>query len=80
MADKFTKVAVDSPAIPEAQEDAWKDAQVEKEHQPPKVKSQMTYRQLEQQVVNIDAQITSLGEQKTSVEAEMAKVKSAVEA
>ena len=80
MADKFTKVAVDSPSIPEAQEDAWKDAQVEKEHQPPKVKSQMTYRQLEQQVVNIDAQITSLGEQKTSVEAEMAKVKSAVEA
>ena len=40
----------------------------------------MTYRQLEQQVVNIDAQVVSLGEQKTAIEAEMAKVKSAVEA
>ena len=80
MADKFTKVVVDSPALPEAREDAWKDAQVEKEHQPAKVKSQMTYRQLEQQVISIDAQVVSLGEQKTAVEAEMANVKSAVEA
>ena len=80
MADKFTKVVMDSPVFPEAPADAWKDAQVEKEHQPAKVKSQMTYRQLEQQVISIDAQVVSLGEQKTAVEAEMAKVKSAVEA
>jgi hypothetical protein len=78
MADKFTKVAAASPASPA--EDAWKFAQVEKEHQPAKQKSMVTYAQLEQQVVNIDAQVVSLGEQKTAVEAEMAKVKSAVEA
>ena len=79
MADKFTKVVVDSPAA-EAPADAWKDAQVEKEHQPAKQKSVLSYRQMESQVANIDAQVASLGEQKSAVEAEMVKVKAAAEA
>ena len=73
MADKFTKKAVaDSPD--------WKDTLVEKEHQPAKVKSTVSYKQLEQQVANIDTQVVNLGKQKTALEAEMAKVKTAVEA
>ena len=80
MADKFTKVVVDSPAAPEAPADAWKDAQVEKEHQPAKQKSVQTYRHLESRVANIDAQVVSLGEEKSAIEAEMVKVKAAVEA
>ena len=77
MADKYTKVPaaeVESPAA-----DAWKDLAVEKEAQPPKVKSNLTYRQLEQQVVNLDAQIASVEASKADVEAEMAKVKTAAE-
>ena len=47
MADKYTKVAVpDAPAAPEPAADAWKDAAVEKEVTPAKVKSSLTYRQL----------------------------------
>ena len=80
MADKFTKVVVDSPATPEAPADAWKNVQVEKEHQPAKQKSTVTYAQLESQVANIDAQVVSLGEHKSALEAEMDKVKAAVEA
>ena len=80
MADKFTKVVVDSPTAPEDPADAWKDTKVEKEHQPAKQKSVLTYRQMENQVANIDAQVVSLGEQKSALEAEMAKVKAAVEA
>ena len=80
MADKFTKVEVDSPTSPEDPADAWKDTKVEKEHQPAKQKSVLTYRQLESQVTHIDAQVVSLGEKKSALEAEMAKVKAAVEA
>ena len=75
MADKFTKVVVDSPTAPEDPADAWKDTKVEKEHQPAKQKSIQTYRQMESQVANIDAQVVSLGEQKSALEAEMVKVK-----
>ena len=77
MADKYTKVpapAVESPAA-----DAWKDLAVEKEAQPPKVKSNMTYRQLEQQVVSLDSQAADIASRKSDVEAEMAKVKTAAE-
>ena len=80
MADKYTKKAVESPAAPEAPADAWKDVSVEKESQPAKVKEVKTYRALENQVAQIDASVASLGEQKTAIEAEMAKVKSAAEA
>ena len=44
MADKYTKVAVSSPV--EESADAWKSVQVEKEHQPAKQKSTVTYAQL----------------------------------
>tara|TARA_R100000656_G_scaffold13450_1_gene13742 strand:+ start:1300 stop:1539 length:240 start_codon:yes stop_codon:yes gene_type:complete len=77
MADKYTKVAaaaVESPAA-----DAWKDLAVEKEVQPPKVKSNLTYRQLEQQVANLDTQAADIASRKSEVEAEMAKVKTAAE-
>ena len=73
MADKFTKKAVSDSSN-------WKDVLVEKEHQPAKVKSTVSYKQLENQVANIDAQVVSLGNQKAEIEAEMAKVKKAVEA
>ena len=77
MADKYTKVAaaaVESPAA-----DAWKDLAVEKEVQPPKVKSNLTYRQLEQQVANLDTQAADIASRKSEVEVEMAKVKTAAE-
>ena len=77
MADKYTKVPaaeVESPAA-----DAWKDLAVEKEAQPPKVKSNMTYRQLEKQVTDLDAQAANIASRKSEVEAEMAKVKTAAE-
>ena len=81
MADKYTKKAVpEAPASPEPAADAWKDTAVEKEVTPAKIKSSLTYRQLEAQVADCDAQIASAGERKTAVQAEMAKVKSAVEA
>jgi len=73
MADKFTKKAVSDSSD-------WKDVLVEKEHQPAKVKSTVSYKQLEQQVASIDAQVVNLGNQKAEIEAEMAKVKKAVEA
>ena len=73
MADKFTKKAV-------SDSNDWKDVLVEKEHQPAKVKSTVSYKQLENQVANIDAQVVSLGNQKAEIEAEMAKVKKAIEA
>ena len=82
MADKYTKVVapvVESPAAPEPAADAWKDLAVEKEAQPPKVKSNMTYRQLEQQVASLDEQAASLASRKSEIEAEMAKVKTAAE-
>lgn len=74
MADKFTKKEVASGGA-----DAWKDSVVEKEHQPAKVKSEITYRQMESQLASIVAQISSLGDQKSALEAEMAKVKAAAE-
>ena len=80
MADKYTKKAVESTAAPEAPADAWKDVIVEKESQPPKVKEIKTYRQLENEVASIDAQVVSLGERKAAIEAEMAKVKAAAAA
>ena len=74
MADKFTKKEVASGGA-----DAWKDNVVEKEHQPAKVKSEVTYRQMESQLASLESQISSLGDQKSALEAEMAKVKSAAE-
>jgi hypothetical protein len=76
MADKFTKKEVASSSAA----DAWKDSVIEKEHQPAKVKSDVTYRQMESQLASVVAQISNLGDQKSALEAEMAKVKAAAEA
>ena len=76
MADKFTKT--EEPAGLE--EDDWKDVRVEKEHQPEKQISNRNYRDMEENLARIEADITSLGERKTALEAEMAKVKTAAEA
>ena len=80
MADKYTKVAVaESPAV-EPAADAWKDLAVEKEVTPAKVKSNLTYRQLEQQKESQVAQKASCDSRIAEIDAEMAKVKAAVEA
>ena len=78
MADTFKKVVVEGPVS--SAEDAWKDAQVEKEHQPEIQKSNLTYRNLESHVERLDTNITSLTDQKAVLEAEMAKVKAIAEA
>ena len=80
MADKYTKVApvVESEPSPEA--DAWKQTQVEKEHQPAKQKSTVTYAQLESQKASQEAQKSACDDRIAEIDAEMAKVKAAVEA
>ena len=75
MADKYTKKAAASPADPD-----WKDVSVEKESQPAKVKQNMTYRQLEQQKESQVAQKAACDDRIAELDAEMAKVKAAVEA
>jgi len=76
MADKFTKT--EEPAGLE--EDDWKDVDVAKEHQPEKQISNRNYRRMEEELASIDADITRLGVDKTALEAEMLKVKTAAEA
>jgi len=78
MADTFKKIVVKAPASSAA--DAWKDVQVEKEHQPEKQKSNLTYRNMENQVANYDRDLVNIGEAKSALEAEMVKVKAAAEA
>ena len=75
MADKFTKKAVESSPEPE-----WKQVQVEKEHQPAKQKSTVTYAQLESQKASQEAQKSACDDRIAEIDAEMAKVKAAVEA
>ena len=76
MADKFTKTEE-----PEGlEEDDWKDVRVEKEHQPEKQISNHNYRNMEEDLVRIEEDITRLGVDKTALVAEMAKVKTAAEA
>ena len=76
MADKFTKT--EEPAGLE--EDDWKDANVAKEHQPEKQISNHNYRDMEEELTRIEENITRLGVDKTALEAEMLKVKTAAEA
>ena len=78
MADKYTKVSAPEVASPAA--DAWKDLAVEKEVTPAKVKSSLTYRQLEGQKESQVAQKAACDDRIAELDAEMAKVKSAVEA
>ena len=79
MADKYTKKSVESPPEP-APADAWKSVQVEKEHQPAKQKSMVTYAQLEGQKASQEAQKKQCEDRIADIVAEMAKVKEAVEA
>ena len=76
MADKFTKT--EEPAGLE--EDDWKDVPVAKEHQPEKQISNHNYRNMEGDLADIERDITRLGVDKTTLVAEMAKVKTAAEA
>jgi len=80
MADKYTKVADVADPSPAPAADAWKDTSVEKESQPPKVKQNMSYRQLEQQKESQVAQKAACDDRIAELDAEMAKVKAAVEA
>ena len=75
MADKFTKT--EEPA---GVGDDWKDVNVAKEHQPAKQTSNHNYRNMEDDLVRIEAEITRLGVDKTALVAEMTKVKTAAEA
>jgi hypothetical protein len=75
MADKYTKKAVASSPEPD-----WKQVQVEKEHQPAKVKWMVTYADLEQQKAHQVAQKGLIDFRIAEIDAEMAKVKAAVEA
>ena len=75
MADKFTKTAE-----PAGVGDDWKDVPVAKEHQPEKETSNLNYRKMEEDLAELEADITSLGERKTTLQAEMVKVKAATEA
>ncbi len=76
MADKFTKT--EDPAGEEA--DDWKDVNVEKTHQPEVQKSNLNYRDMEENVTRLEEGIARLETEKSVLEAEMAKVKTAVEA
>ena len=75
MADKYTKKAGEAAPEPD-----WKSVQVEKEHQPAKQKSTVTYAQLESQKANQEAQKKQCEDRIAELDAEMAKVKAAVEA
>ena len=79
-ADKYTKKAAPEEAAVSPPADAWKDSLVVKEHTPAKQSSDVSYRQLESQVANCEEQISSQTDRKAAIEAEMAKVKAAVEA
>ena len=75
--DKFKLVEVEStpaPAMPDPPADAWKDAQVEREHTPAKVKSNLTYRQIEQEIEMIDNSIAQQEARKAELEADLAKI------
>ena len=76
MADKFTKTVEPAGLV----EDDWKDVPVAKEHQPEKVISNYNYRNMEEDLVRFEENITRLGVDKTALVAEMAKVKTAAEA
>ena len=73
--DKFTKKAGEAAPEPD-----WKSVEVEKEHQPAKQKSVVTYAQLEQRKASQEAQKSACDDRIAEIEAEMAKVKAAVEA
>ena len=80
MADKYTKKAEEAKEEAAESADAWKSVMVEKEHQPAKQKSTVTYAQLEGQKEQQVAQKAACDDRIAEIDAEMAKVKAAVEA
>jgi len=79
MADTFKKLGASIP--PDFDEVIeWKNIQVEKEHQPEKQKTVISYHNMERQLEDININITSLTEQKAILEGEMVKVKAIAEA
>ena len=79
-ADKYTKKAAPKEAAVSPPADAWKDSLVVKEHTPAKQRNDVSYRQLESQLASCEEQISSQTDRKAAIEAEMVKVKAAVEA
>ena len=77
MADKYTKIADEVLEAEDAPEGSWKAITVKKEHQPATVESTLSYGHMELQVAEINAQIVSLEESKTAIEAEMVEVRTA---
>ena len=80
MADKYTKKVSEKSPDPVPSADAWKSVEVEKEHQPAKQKSSVTYAQLENDKASQEAMKSACDDRIAEIVAEMAKVKSAVEA
>ena len=75
--DKFTlseDQVVGAPVIPDPPADAWKDKSVQREHTPAKVKSNLTYRQIENEIEMIDNNIASQEARKAELEADLAKI------
>ena len=81
--DKFTlgeDQEVVAPAIPDPPADAWKDKRVQREHTPAKVKSNLTYRQIENEIEMIDNTIAQQSARKAELEADLAKVEAVAKA
>jgi len=81
--DKFTlgeDQEVVAPAIPDPPADAWKDKRVQREHTPAKVKSNLTYRQIENEIEMVDNNIAQQSARKAELEADLAKVEAVAKA
>lgn len=74
--DKFTAVPEDAPVGVEPPADAWKDKAIQKEHTPAKVQTQLTYRQIEKEIAQIDVRIAQETSRKTKLEADLVKIES----
>jgi len=73
--DKFTAVPEpEVPAGPEPKADAWKDKQIQREHTPAKVQTQLTYRQIEKDVARCDEIIAQQQARKAELEADLVKI------
>ena len=81
--DKFTlgeDQEVVAPAMPDPPADAWKDKSVQREHTPAKVKSNLTYRQIENEIEMVSNNIANQEARKAELEADLAKVEAVAKA
>ena len=81
--DKFTlseDQVVVAPAMPNPPADAWKDKRVQREHTPAKVKSNLTYRQIENEIEMVSNNIANQEARKAELEADLAKVEAVAKA